>query len=172
MPKTIIISDLDGTLLDPITYSFEAAQPALELIRAKKIPLILCSSKTRMEIEVYRKRLENKDPFVSENGGGIFIPEKYFPFSISVDKKEGYEVISLGKPYSEIRQCFLSLLDKTGIKAKGFGDMSVNEIALLTSLPPEEVTLAKMRDFDEPFVFETGAHSATFLKAIEDSGFR
>jgi len=72
MAKIIVFTDLDGTLLHPKTYSFDAAMPALKLIKEKDIPLILCSSKTRAEIEVYRKKLDNQHPFVSENGGGIF----------------------------------------------------------------------------------------------------
>ena len=72
MAKIIVFTDLDGTLLHPRTYSFEAAMPALKLIKEKDVPLILCSSKTRAEIEVYRKKLDNQHPFVSENGGGIF----------------------------------------------------------------------------------------------------
>lgn len=65
--QTIIITGLDGTLLYPKTYSFEAARPALNLIRERDIPFILCSSKTRGEIELYRKWLENRHPFISEN---------------------------------------------------------------------------------------------------------
>ena len=72
MAKIIVFTDLDSTLLHPKTYSFDAAMPALKLIKEKDIPLILCSSKTRAEIEVYRKKLDNQHPFVSENGGGIF----------------------------------------------------------------------------------------------------
>ena len=53
MAKIIVFTDLDGTLLHPRTYSFEAAMPALKLIKEKDVPLILCSSKTRAEIEVY-----------------------------------------------------------------------------------------------------------------------
>ena len=78
MPISIIFSDLDGTLLDSVDYSFAAALPALEAIRTQDVPLILCSSKTRAEIEVYRQRLNNEHPFITENGGGIFIPQDYF----------------------------------------------------------------------------------------------
>jgi mannosyl-3-phosphoglycerate phosphatase len=172
MSKTIIISDLDGTLLDPATYSFETALPALRQIRDRGIPLVLCSSKTRAEVEVYRKRLENVDPFISENGGGIFIPEGYFPFSTGYKKMDGYEVAFLGRAYSDVRKSFLALRTMMGVRAKGFGDMTAEEIARLTSLPLEEAKLAAMRDFDEPFLFEKGEEAAPFLKAIEDSGFR
>lgn len=82
MKKLIIFTDLDGTLLDYSTYSFEAALPALQLLKEKDIPLIICSSKTRKEIEHYRKQLDNHHPFISENGGGIFIPKGYFDSSI------------------------------------------------------------------------------------------
>lgn len=78
MARIIIITDLDGTLLHPKTYSFEKAMPALRLIKEMGIPLVFCSSKTRTEVEVWRQRLENSHPFISENGGGIFIPDGYF----------------------------------------------------------------------------------------------
>ena len=78
MKKLIIFTDLDGTLLDHKTYSFENAFEALQAIKEKNIPLIICSSKTRSEIEYYREKLSNNHPFVSENGGGIFLPEGYF----------------------------------------------------------------------------------------------
>ncbi|HLB03155.1 MAG TPA: HAD hydrolase family protein, partial [Nitrospiria bacterium] len=76
----VIFTDLDGTLLDAATYSWKAAQPALELIKQRAIPLILCSSKNRAEIAAVRRQLDDHDPFISENGGGIFIPDDYFEF--------------------------------------------------------------------------------------------
>jgi len=82
LAPAVVISDLDGTLLDPESYSFDAALPALELLRAKGIPLVLCSSKTRREIEVYRQRLGNREPFIFENGGGICLPKGCFRFRL------------------------------------------------------------------------------------------
>ena len=49
--KFVIYTDLDGTLLDHVTYTFHPALDALELIEKKKIPLIISTSKTRPEIE-------------------------------------------------------------------------------------------------------------------------
>ena len=171
MTQIIIISDLDGTLLHPGTYSFDEALPAIELIRTRSIPLILCSSKTRAEIEVYRKMLKNRDPFISENGGGIFIPERYFMFPVEGDLMNGYRVRTFGKPYSEIRNTFKEVKKKTGIIARGFGDMDAEEVAHLTGLQLSYAKLAKRRDFDEPFIFEEGEKRVEkFLDAIEDSG--
>ena len=183
MARIVIFTDLDGTLLHPKSYSFNAALPALNLIKEKEIPLILCSSKTKAEIEVWRKRLENFHPFISENGGGIFIPERYFSFTIDAEIKGGYRIITLGRPYSETRNAFIEIRKRLKIKVKGFGDMLTEEIAELAGLPLSEAMLAKARDFDEPLIFEEeppfnspltngGVRGVVegFLDAIEDAG--
>lgn len=172
MSKTIVITDLDGTLLDD-AYSFEAARPALDLLRGKKVPVVVCSSKTRPEIEVYRNRLGLADPFIVENGGAIFIPEGYFNFATGGEAMDGYEVIVLGRRYEEIRNVFMAIREKTGIKAEGFGDMSVKEVAALAGLPLSEADLAKQREFDEPFVFgEAEERIEPFLRSINEEGLR
>jgi mannosyl-3-phosphoglycerate phosphatase len=169
---TIIFTDLDGTLLHPKTYSFEEARAALDEIKKRNIPIVLCSSKTQAEIEAYRKRLDNRHPFMSENGGGIFIPEGYFPFPVGGEPRGGYRVMSLGTPYAEIRKQFTVLRERVGIKAPGFGDMSALEVATRTGLPEAEAALAKMRDFDEPFLIEeNSAKTEALLRAIEERGY-
>lgn len=63
-----VFTDLDGTLLDHETYSWEAARPALERLELSGIPWILVTSKTRAEVELWRKQLGNRHPFIIENG--------------------------------------------------------------------------------------------------------
>lgn len=169
MPDTIIISDLDGTLLDSADYSFAAALPVLEIIRARGVPLVLCSSKTRAEIEIYRRRLNNEHPFIAENGGGIFIPQGYFSAAFEAEALDGYRLVRLGTPYAEIRLRFAALREQSGAEVRGFGDMTDDEVAALTGLPLGEAALAKLRDFDEAFVFD-GAPDERFLQAIETAG--
>jgi mannosyl-3-phosphoglycerate phosphatase len=176
MKKIIVFTDLDGTLLDYYTYSFEKAVPALELLKKKKVPIIICSSKTRKEIEYFRKKLVNNHPFISENGGGIFIPKNYFKFEFlssefSIKDENGYYSIGLGVPYSDLRNT-IEELRKEGFKIKGFGDMTVEEVARITNLSIDEAEMAKERDFDEPFIFEGDeADTQKLLYAIEAKGF-
>ena len=170
---TIIITDLDGTLLHPKTYSFESAMPALNIIRKRDIPLILCSSKTRGEMELYRNRLGNQHPFISENGGGIFIPVGYFEFPIEGELDNGYIIITLGVPYDGIRDVLLKIRERLGIEARGFGDMNTKEVASLTGMSLFEAELARKRGFDEPFIFKEGEEGAEeFLDAIDEAGLR
>ena len=111
--KEVIFTDLDGTLLDE-NYSFKKAKPALDLVREKKIPLVICTSKTRAEIEVYRKKLRNNHPFISENGGAIFIPKKYFTKKFKYTKKtKDYYIIELGTPYEQLKKVLKTIERKT-----------------------------------------------------------
>lgn len=169
MKKTLIFTDLDGTLLDEQDYSHTAALPALALVEKCHTPLILCSSKTRAEILACRSALNNRHPFISENGGGIFIPQGYFSFPVEMDTVAGYHTISLGTPYVEIRRQFVRLREECGVPVRGFGDMRIAEVAALTGLSLQQAELARQRDFDEPFVFD-GAPDEDFLKAIESAG--
>jgi mannosyl-3-phosphoglycerate phosphatase family protein len=171
MSNIIIFTDLDGTLLHPSTYSFEEALPALELLREKDIPLVLCSSKTRAELAFYRERLSNRHPFIVENGGGICIPEGYFPFRVDGELHNGYRLISLGMPYQVIRRKFIELRNALGTAAAGFGDMSPKGVAALTGLTEDEAVPAMAREYSEPFVF-AGAADERFLQAVEGAGLR
>ena len=177
MAKRILFTDLDGTLLDYSTYSFEKALPALELLRRRDIPLIVCSSKTKGEIGHYRRKLANHDPFITENGGGIFIPKSYFdpdlltlPFDVR--EENGYSVIRLGAEYSDLRKA-LEALKSRGFPVKGFGDMTVEEITSISGLSRSEAALSKERHFDEPFIFDGDeADVRVLLAEITALGFR
>lgn len=173
--QIVVFTDLDGTLIDHERYSFKAALPALGLLREKNIPLVICSSKTRAEIEIYRERLGNTHPFVSENGGGIFIPRSYFGEGVQYESLEqgGYGMIPFGAPYERLRAA-LGELRKRGFDVTGFGDMTGEEISALTGLNEEEARLSKERDFDEPFVFSAGGGGERegLIEAIKALGFR
>jgi mannosyl-3-phosphoglycerate phosphatase family protein len=157
IPQMVIFTDLDGTLLDASTYSFDEAGDALAQLRERQIPIVLCSSKTRAEIEHYRSLLGNGEPFISENGGGIFIPAEYAPLrnslnAANMERRDHFFLVRLGASYAELRDA-LKALRGQGFDVRGFGDMTVAEISQLTGLPGKEAAMATEREFDEPFTF-------------------
>ncbi|RJQ43135.1 MAG: HAD-IIB family hydrolase [Nitrospiraceae bacterium] len=174
MKRPIIFTDLDGTLLNYSEYSFAEALPALQLVKDKDVPLILCSSKTRKEIELYRVKLGIDHPFISENGGGIFIPEDYFKLGIDNFKfqiEKELVLIRLGAEYSKLRKA-LQELRAEGFDVRGFGDMTTKDIADATGQCMDEAELAKERDFDEPFIYSGSTHKLPLLiNAITAKGF-
>ena len=170
--KLVIFTDLDGTLLDRLTYSYASVAPALELLRQKKIPVVFCSAKTRAEQEVYRRELGIGDPFIVENGGAIFIPHGYFPFSFDYDRTlGGYFVIEIGMPYQQVRLILEKTRTKIGIDFKGFGDMSPEEIAKETGLDLDMARRAKEREYDETVKLEGKRETIErVMDAIEKAG--
>lgn len=151
----IIFTDLDGTLLDHKTYSFEPALPALLALKERGVPLIICTSKTRAEIEKVRRALANVDPFIAENGGAIFIPVGYFPFSLSSARRDSsYHVIEFGTSHATLREVLLRIKQHFPGKVKGFSDLSTEEVAALSGLLPQDAALAKVREYDEPFLLK------------------
>jgi mannosyl-3-phosphoglycerate phosphatase len=168
----VVFTDLDGTLLDRITYSYDAALPAVELLLRREVPIVFCSAKTRAEQEVYRSRLDIRDPFIVENGGGIFIPQGYFPFDFEHDETlGGYAVIELGMPYRELRAVLERLRAEKRLGFKGFGDMSPEEVALGTGLDLEMARKAKQREYTETLILDGTPQEVEWaLEAIGEAG--
>ncbi len=153
--SVLVFTDLDGTLLDYHTYSFEPALPALKALKEKNIPLIICTSKTRAEIEKWRLKLENVHPFISENGGAIFIPKGYFSHKFCFEReKNNYLVIELGTPYAQLKETLSQIRRSLQLELRGFGDLSPEEVAELCGFSLEEANLAKKREYDEPFLLD------------------
>lgn len=175
MGKPLIFTDLDGTFLNE-TYSFDDTLPALTFINQHGVPLVICSSKTRQEIEFYRAKLNNNHPFISENGGGIFIPRGYFGPNATIPgghqtTETKYDVIRLGAQYADLRKT-LKVIQKEGFSIKGFGDMTAEEVALAMGFALEEAKMAKERDFDEPFFFNGQEEEIeNLIHSIQIKGF-
>lgn len=174
-PFVIVFTDLDGTLLDHDTYSWEEARPALATCHSRGVPVVMVSSKTRAEMDIMRIELGFRDPFISENGGGIFFPkdgvEKPPPEAVS---SGNYWVWSLGPPYGDLVEALRDIRKELGWGIRGFSDMAISEIAGLTGLDRDVCRLAAGREYDEPFVLEKPGERAIsrLEKAAEERGLR
>ena len=138
----IIFTDLDGSLLDE-NYSFKPAEPVLNILRRKKIPVIFCSAKTKAEQNFFQKKMKLDQPYIVENGSAIYIPKKYF-------KKTNKTKIVLGVQSDKIRKEIKRLQKR--YKIKGYKDMTVKEVAEITGLKLDKAKLAKKREFGETIV--------------------
>ncbi|HPV83655.1 MAG TPA: HAD-IIB family hydrolase [Nitrospira sp.] len=155
MRRILIFSDLDGSLLDATTYSYEDASEALTTLTQRGATLILVSSKTRAEMEPLRHCLGNQHPFIVENGGAIYIPHGTFSFSLegALDR-EAYRVLELGTSYATLRAALKEIRQETGCRLRGFGDLTLAEVVQLTGMSAQDAQLAMQREYDEPFVMD------------------
>lgn len=154
-PGLVVFTDLDGTLLRHEDYDWSAAREALAELARRRIPLVLASSKTRAEIEAWRLRIGTRDPFISENGGALYLPPGSTPGPVPGSVPvSGYLRVEFGTPYSRLRDALQLLARDLGVGLRGFGDMEAGEIAHLTGLSGADLDLARQREYDEPFVPE------------------
>jgi mannosyl-3-phosphoglycerate synthase len=158
--KKVVITDLDGTLLDSQNYSYTMALDAIRKLQGMDIPIVFCSSKTRFEQEVYRDELGINAPFIVENGGAIYIPKEYFRLPFSYDKiVNDYMVVEFGIAYQELRHKLKEALESAyrqieanslgEIFVNSFGDMTVEDVAKETGLGLKMAALAKQREYSE-----------------------
>ena len=168
--KTVIFTDLDGTLLDE-KYDYQDIKPIIDKLLVLNVSIVFCSSKTKAEIEFYRKEMRINDPFISENGAAIFIPKGYFSVNYNSSKQTSrYNIIELGIAYSMIRKKMGSVKARFAGKIIGFGDMTDEEIANDSGLPLNLTKLAKRREYSEPFRIVEGDEKE-FLDLVRKQGF-
>lgn len=153
-----IFTDLDGTLIRHEDYSFAPVRPLLDKLQVKRIPVILASSKTRAEIEYYRREMKLADPFIVENGGAVVIPVNYFQprylrtYQTHLRDLENYTCIELGRPYSELANVLVQVCSEARVPLIGFHQMDLEQIVQHTGLDTQQAERAAQREYDEPFL--------------------
>lgn len=172
MSAALVFTDLDGSLLNHHSYSFDAALPALAELEQAGIPVVAVTSKTRVEIERIRADIGNRHPFVVENGAAIYIPRGYFGRRPEGAREQGdYWVLA----FSPGRQRWLDLLAALEADFAGefeyFHRAGVAGIVEMTGLGAAEAALANQREFSEPVRWlGSEARKAQFVGALRERG--
>ena len=173
--RTVVFSDLDGTLLDRETYSWEKASSALEQIRRRSIPLILSTSKTLAETLMLRQRLGNDHPFIVENGAAVAVPPGYFADrpGEELEAWNGFRLKRHGHGRDSILSLLRDLRTQQGFQFQGFGDWSLEQVVAKTGLPLDDASRALERFGSEPIEWrESDANLERFREQIHAAGLR
>ncbi|MBD8213883.1 mannosyl-3-phosphoglycerate phosphatase-related protein [Erwinia persicina] len=157
----MIVTDLDGSLLDHHTYRWEAAEPWLTRLQEHQIPLVICSSKTAAEIIPLQQSMGlNGAPFIAENGARVVLnstdPLPPYPENVRYD-------------YPGLCGLLQELKQQYGFKFTGFGEVTEKEVADWTGLTPHEATLARQRQASESLIWrDSEAQFALFCRRLEE----
>ena len=135
----VVVTDLDGTLLDDRTYEAGAAADAVTTLQAAGVLVICCSAKTRVEQQVHREALGIRGPFIIENGAAVCADDDVL-------------LRVFGLAYDDVRKRLAQTAAMLGVTTRGFGDMPVAELMERTGLPEAAAVRAKDREYTEPFV--------------------
>lgn len=158
----LIVTDLDGSLLDHHTYSWQPAQPWLDKLHQHQIPLVVCSSKTASEIIPLQQQLGlSGAPFIAENGALVQLD------SAGGDSQRHHA----GKDYSEICHCLRRLRQQYQFRFSGFADFTDQQVADITGLTLRDAALARRREASESLVWrDTDEQFDAFRQALDKEG--
>jgi len=132
--------------------SYTLALGAFRLGMGAAVSLVLCSSKTRAEVETIQQALGIHHPFVCESGAATFVPAGYFPFDVPQARDlAGYQAVEFGRPHAEIAQALRRTAARLRVDMVAFGDMSVDEVARDCHLSLLQARLAKLPEYGERF---------------------
>ena len=174
-PHHVIFTALEGALLasgsgssfSSGSGSWEAAGEALGEIERQRIPLILVTRRTRMQIEPLRSKIGHAHPFITENGGGLFIPDGYFPMHLEgATRVARYFCVPFGRPYAEAVDAVEEIAADAGCSVMGYAQMTAREIARNTGQSVKEAELDRQREFGERFFF-AGENAAAVNRFAE-----
>jgi mannosyl-3-phosphoglycerate phosphatase len=144
----LVVTDLDGTLLDETTYAFDEAREALAALRLRGARLTLATSKTRAEVAALLAELEGPVAAIVENGGAVVIPPGFGRAGVVSS------TIRLGVARDVLVEALRAIAAETGASLRGFADLDAGDVARLTGLPLDGARLARQREFDEPFLLD------------------
>jgi mannosyl-3-phosphoglycerate phosphatase len=173
--RLVIVTDIDGSLLEPGGRSLPDERAALDFLAARGIPLVINSSRTRVEIERLHQTLQLQAPFISEHGSGLFIPNGSFPVVPARARPAvGGGVIEFGRRYHEVVDALRLTSRALEVDIVGFAELTIEDVARELDVPIVEAQLAKLREYTELFriVDEKDATRSRLIKALRRRGLR
>lgn len=147
-----VYTDLDGTLLDHHSYSYQDALPALKRLQEADIPVIPVTSKTRAELASLRSELNLDSPFIVENGAAVFIPSA-FHADIDGDgliRKGGYWVKAFAPDMAFWSSLIAELSAAVPDAFKAMSSMAAEDVQALTGLSEASAKDALTREYSDP----------------------
>ena len=152
--NVMVVSDLDGSFLAPVTYSFDGALRGLEFLRDRNIEPVFSSSKTASEISAIQRKIKSRGPLICENGGAV----------VETRPNENSMLKIFGLPRATWMPQLIKLRQDLGLNFQGFSDWSVSELREKTGLSELSALAAKTRNFSEPIIWEDSDTKLDYFK--------
>ncbi len=176
----IVSTDLDGTLLNHHDYQWQDAEQALTSLASHHIPIIINTSKTRLEVANLIKALPvPEQSYVVENGSAIVLSTEH---ANQIDLKSQYEnfqyidgkpVWVLGENRASLCQWLYKLREKYDWNFQGYQDWSINQIIEKTGLSEADAAASSKKEFSEPFEwYDTQENLQKLTDSARLSGYK
>lgn len=133
MKLRAILTDLDGTLLEPDGTLHPEAAAVVRALTDRSIPLLPVTSKTAAEVAWWLEELGLAGPGGFENGAGL------------VDLVRGPRLAPHAVPLESLRSVAEDLRRATGVPVRTLEELADAELSALTALTGEALARARAR---------------------------
>ena len=158
-PRVIIFTP--SNLLGSPTRGAHPASEALIEMERRNVPLILSTGGTRAQLEPLRRKIGHAHPFITEGGGGLFLPDGYFALHLDGASRAGrYLCVPFGRSTQEAGAAVEEIAERAGAQVVRYAEMSAREISRNTGMNEREAEGSRAREFSERFFFAGNADSA------------
>lgn len=140
MTVRAILTDLDGTLLEPNGKACQEVVEALALLGQRRIPVLPVTSKTAAEVRCILSRLALPGPAGFENGAGVVTAEGTVMLRPAA------------VPSEALREVAHELRRRTGCGLRTLEEVDDDELSSLTGLSGEELAHARQRQATLPLL--------------------
>jgi len=169
-PQWLVVTDLDGTMLNHHSYDLEDASIAVLDLQHNGIPVILNTSKTYAETISIRKILGIQDAFIVENGSCVFLPKDQFEKPNNAVERDEYWSLLLGASHQEICD-ILELIGLEENSAVRLSQCTVEQTIELTGLNEAQAQQAIAREYSEPLIWrEDDSSLLSFQQRLKQHG--
>lgn len=170
--EKVIFTDIDGTLLDSHFPDIKKMKKLVEKTLESGAHLILCSSKTELEQNNLKSKMDLQEPYIVENGGAAIVPMDYFKKSKIASSKifQKNYIIETGGSAHRIRSILQKIRNKYNIDFKGVSDLSISELSKITKLPRDYASRMMKRNYSETIVQIDNKNLPKFASIVEKEG--
>ncbi len=155
-PRVVIFTP--SKLLGSSSRLSQPAPEALNEIEGRNVPLVLSTSGTRAQLEPLRRKIGHAHPFITEGGGGLFIPDGYFALRLEGARRAGrYLCVPFGRSSQQAAAALEDIAREVRADVVRYAEMKTREIARNTGMSEREAEGSREREFSERFFFAGNA---------------
>jgi len=166
----LFVSGIGGCLVDPATRDYDPARPAVAALANLGVPLVLCSSRPRREVELVSRLFGLAAPMIVENGAALVVPDGHLPHGVPGGQREGeHQVLVLGPPRQRLRDALAEIAAAARVEVRLLADLPAGDRPASGGLGARP---SAAYEYTDPFLVEREPEAVALARVAEARGLR